>query len=396
MICYTKPSFFEYALLTFIILWSGGGFTYGLFPYWMLFALPIVSIVFIRKKYRFTLSNWVTLAFLSLVLFLQFFKFGGSLVAVISPVLVMIVCMMSCFILRDGFTKTFVGIIYFLAFASLILWMINLLPAGHKAIDSVANVLPQLGWDNLTSLETNSTSNPRSIYLFTVSDSNSILRNSGPFWEPGRFTIYLTLALAINIFHHNEKLTSKKNLVLLATNITTFSTTGYIGMAILLVFFIIGTQRLGRFPKAFLIIFLIMVAGYVWQLDFMADKISEQAAQVDLTYSRFGAAIYHWSQIMESPIIGFGPYLSISFTDLALSPNGVTDLMRYWGIPGALLLYLFLYKGTDVYIGSENITLCVGTFATIMVLCFSQTITNSPFFFLLYFFGITSKQYKQI
>ena len=43
---------YEYAILLFLILWSGGGFTYGIFPEWMLYMLPIVGFFFLHKKYK--------------------------------------------------------------------------------------------------------------------------------------------------------------------------------------------------------------------------------------------------------------------------------------------------------------------------------------------------------
>lgn len=49
----------------------------------------------------------------------------------------------------------------------------------------------------------------------------------------------------------------------------------------------------------------------------MTEKIAEQSAD-DSTWSRFGAIAYHWSQIIQSPLIGFGPFfrmfLQMSFS----------------------------------------------------------------------------------
>ena len=395
MITSTKSSIFNYALLTFIILWSGGGFTYGLFPYWMLYALPVVAIAFFSNGNKFSTHDWRVIIILSAVLILQLIKFSGAPISILSPILIIIICMMAAHLFRNNFTSMFVNIIYFFAFSSLVLWFINLVPAGHSIIDSVARGLPQLGWENLSDMESNSVNNSRSVYLFTISDHENILpRNHGPFWEPGRFTIYLALALAINLFYNNDKLTSKKSLILLAADITTFSTTGYSAIAIILMVLILGNKRIKTYQKALLAILLTISAIYVWQLDFMADKIQEQSSQLDVAYSRFGAIYYHWTQIVESPLIGFGPYLSTSFMDLEISPNGLTDLIRYYGIPVALFLYVLLYRGTMVYISSQNSMFRMGVFLSVLVLCFSQTITYSPFFYILYFFGSNNTQYE--
>lgn len=388
-----KFNIFSYVLLTFLILWSGGGFTYGLFPYWMLYALPIVGVVFLSRKYRFSSSNWITLFFLAAVFILQLLKFKGAHISIFSPLLVIVICMMSAILLKDNFIRVFVNIVYFFALTSLVLWAINLIPSGHHIINSIASTLPRLGWENLSNLESNTVFNARTLYLFTISDFESdIPRNYGPFWEPGRFTIYLTLAMALNMYVNNEKLLSNKNIIIFLANLTTFSTTGYFAMTIILFAYIIGNHQIGKFSRIVLFLILFGMALYVWELDFMAEKINEQSSQLDVTYSRFGAIVYHWSQIVESPFIGYGPYLSTTFTDLAISPNGITDLVRYFGIPMSILLYILLFKCVRNLIEVNARLFTISLYIAILTLCFSQTITHSPFFFLLYFFGLHNSQ----
>lgn len=395
MITSTKFNIFSYVLLTFLILWSGGGFTYGLFPYWMLYSLPVVGVVFLSRKYRFYSSNWKTLFFLSVVFILQLLKFKGAPISIFSPLLVIMTCMMSAILLRDNFIRIFLNIVYFFALTSLILWVINLIPSGHHIINNIASALPRLGWENLYNMESNTVFNARTLYLFTISDFESnIARNYGPFWEPGRFTIYLTLAMALNLYGNNEKLLSNKNIIFFLTNLTTFSTTGYFAMAIILFAYIVGNHKIGKFSRIVLFVILFGVSLSVWELDFMSEKINEQSTQLDVTYSRFGAIVYHWSQIVESPFIGYGPYLSTTFTDLAISPNGITDLVRYFGIPMSALLYILLFKGVRNLIGIDARLFTFSLYIAILALCFSQTITHSPFFFLLYFFGLHNSQYE--
>ena len=130
-------------------------------------------------------------------------------------------------------------------------------------------------------------------------------------------------ALAINLFYFKEKITSKKSLVLLLTNLTTFSTTGYVATAVLFVGYIFFSN-IKKSYKFILSVILLVVVYYVGQLDFMTEKIAEQSAD-DSTWSRFGAIAYHWNQITQSPIIGFGPFLSNVFGDELFSPNGLTE-----------------------------------------------------------------------
>ena len=146
--------------------------------------------------------------------------------------------------------------------------------------------------------------------------------------------------------------------------------------------------------KFILSVILLVVVYYVGQLDFMTEKIAEQSAD-DSTWSRFGAIAYHWNQITQSPIIGFGPFLSNVFGDELFSPNGLTDLMRYYGIPLSIVFYYLLYRGTKVYVGNSHKGANVCVFVSLLLLCFSQTITYSPFFMILYFFAFNTYTYDK-
>ena len=95
-------------------------------------------------------------------------------------------------------------------------------------------------------------------------------------------------------------------------------------------------------------------------------------------------------------MIGFGPFISRVFGDeLSSSPNGLTDLMRYYGIPLSILFYYLLYKGTKQYVNNIHCGANVFVFISIILLCFSQTITYSPFFMILYFFAFNTYTYDK-
>lgn len=384
-----KTKWYEYAILLFMILWSGGGFTYGLLPTWMMYMLPIVWTIFHQRNC--TLSKQAQL-FISIVLLLymvQMICFRGTLVNVVRPACTLLTCAMFAQIISNKFVKIYFNIIYFISFVCLTLWIICLIPSILSLLRSIANLLPLLGWENID----NNTNFVDTLYIFSIPcDFKGFMRNSGPFWEPGRFTIYITLALAINLFYYREKITSKKSLVLLFCNITTFSTTGYIAMAILFVGYIFFS-RINRNYKIILSVILLIAFFYVSQLDFMTEKIATQSAD-NSTWSRFGAITYHWTQIIKSPIIGYGPFLSKVFGDeLFSSPNGLTDLMRYYGIPLAIYIYYLLYKSTKTYVNMNNSKANICVFISLLLLCFSQTITYSPFFLILYFLANQKDSY---
>ena len=386
-----KAKWYEYAILLFLILWSGGGFTYGLLPEWMLYMVLIVGIIFFQRGYKLSKSTILLIGIVLSVHFLQMMNFGGAIINIIKPACVLIACAMFTKIISHKFVKVYLDLIYSISLVCLILWVICLFPPGLSFLRAIASQLPLLGWDNIE----NNTNIVDTLYIFSIPRNfEGLIRNSGPFWEPGRFTIYITLALAINLFYNKEKITSKKNLVLLLTNVTTFSTTGYVATAVLFVGYVFFSN-IKKYYKFILSIILLAVVYYVGQLDFMIEKIAEQSAD-DSTWSRFGAITYHWTQITQSPIIGFGPFLLNVFGfDFISSPNGLTDMMRFYGIPLAIGFYCLLYRGTTIYVGNNHKGVNICVFVSLLLLCFSQTITYSPFFMVLYFFAFNTYTYDE-
>lgn len=386
-----EVKWYEYTLLLFIILWSGGGFTYGLFSVWMIVFLPIVGYLFINKRLNFNTEEIIIFAIILVVLLFQMVKFNGDIKSIVRPYLTVIVCAMIARLIGNSFPKIYVNLIYIVSAICLTLWCICQIPVGLDILRSLASQMPLLGWDNIE----DNTNIVDTLYIFSIPRSfDVIMRNSGPFWEPGRFTIFITLALAINLFHNKESLLSKRNVVLMLTNITTFSTTGYLAMGVLLIGYVFCSDI--KLHKKFIIgTLLACIAVYITNLDFMSDKIIQQSSDTS-SWSRFGAMAYHWSQIEESPLIGYGPYLSNAFSEgLFSSPNGLTDLIRYYGIPFSLVLYTLLYKSTKTYIVHSVSFSNIITFIVLLILCFSQTITYSPFFYLLYFFTFNESIYDQ-
>lgn len=382
----SRSRWYEYLFVIFIILWSGGGFTYGLFPQWMFLALPVLSIIVLKRGQGFNINEIYTILILAFILFLQKLKYGGSIVTLFTPIAVVLSCAMFAKVLKNSFNEIFVTIIYYLACITLTLWCISQVPFGLNFLRAIATSLPQLGWENII----DNTNVVDSMYIYSIPrEIDGFFSNSGPFWEPGRFTIYLTLALSINIFYNEQPLFSKQNIILIITNITTFSTTGYVAMGLLLCGYVL-LSNIKIQHKILMLMIMAIIIPYVSQLDFMSAKILEQSQDIDSAWSRFGAMVYHWGQILESPIIGYGPFLMLAEDDLMVSPNGLTDLIRYYGIPFSIFLYVLLFKSTQLYVGIRDKKKNILVFIVILVLCFSQTIMVSPFFYLLYFFALNN------
>jgi len=236
------------------------------------------------------------------------------------------------------------------------------------------------------------------LFFYTIPENpidsiGFLVRNSGPFFEPGRFTIVLTLSLALILFSGSYKRYKIPFYIILLTNFTTLSTTGYLSMIVLFAGYYANRSGSGNLKNAILFIIIIIGSYFIMGLSFMGEKISVALGDTDVANTRFGAMFYHWLQIKQSPWIGFGPFLETVFSSLEMSPCGITDMMRKWGIPTFIICVWLLYKGTQSYILDKPIYKI--TFVTILIFAaYTQTIMNEPLYYLLYFIGSNAESFE--
>lgn len=216
-------------------------------------------------------------------------------------------------------------------------------------------------------------------------------RNSGPFWEPGAFAVFLTLALVFDLLI-NKSLFSRQKLVMLIALITTLSTTGY------LIFFLISINYVflkGRRNMALLA--LVPVVIYISYQTFreqafleskIEDNISDQT-----TGSRFGSALADIALIVKNPILGYGREIKAMYgtEDFDIESmhrnNALTKVFVQWGILAFLYLF-YIYRGFKkicmIYRNELKIA-PVFLFVVLLLNAFSQPIFQYPFFFGLMF-----------
>ena len=394
-----RSLFIEYILVVFILLWSGGVFTYGTFSAWP-YVLPFVTgIIFFKRKGHLNRGVIMFISLCTIIAFLQAVKFGGPITSIAEPTLKMLTCAFIAYIVFPNFKKVFINVVSFFAITSLFFWVIDLTPFGHSALLSIASSLPQLGTDNYTQIANDVYQSREvfSLYLYNVfsitssSEFYTLLRNSGPFWEPGRFTIPLTIAIMMILFDENYRKQYRKWLyILLAANITTFSTTGFCVMFIVLYGIIVNSNK-SFASKFFVGIIAVVCLVYVMGLSFMGDKIITASSDTEVANSRFGAMFYHWTQIVGSPIIGYGAFLQNQYSFLEQSPCGWTEMMRSWGIPFSILSWYFLYKGCKIY-SPNNKRSQLFSWLAVMGLAFPQSIMMAPLFLTFYFFAFCKSE----
>ena len=379
----------DWLTIIFIVLWSGGAITYGTFGYWELFLFPVFLWIYIKRK-CYSKNALILLILMLVVTLFQKIKFSGNnnafLLAVIRWIDIYFIA--SYLISTNKFCEIFVKFITVTSAISLVFWFVDLTSPGHSFLLSLADNIPQIGWDNMKNLDVTSAGDSKCLWFYTVRNEASITsaltKNKGIFWEGGILAIYANLALYINIFTR-PNIKNRTNLILLLTVISTFSTTGYLALMLLGCFVIVARKGFSVRSAALLLIFFTIAYG-VMSLDFMTDKIAANRAE-DSTLSRFGAMAYHWTQIVNSPFVGYGPFLTSSVADLYTSPNGWTNLLRLWGFPMAIVFLVNLFKSSSIFIPDSNNLTRIGFMALALILVFSQTLSTSIFYYFIYFVG---------
>lgn len=213
----------------------------------------------------------------------------------------------------------------------------------------------------------------------------SKFRNSGPFFEPGMFAIYLNIALFFNLFFNKNN--TILTILFVSGLLTTFSTGGYVGLLVIMLCYVFFKKKGGIYKNIILLIVLVCAVFYLSQVDFIGLKLFNQLNEAELggEGSRFGALLTQLLMIRDSPLIG-GMEIS-DYTHEDTLASGLFFPVVSFGIPVGVLYYVLLLKSCLVFALNERVSRNVGIclFITILVLSISQTILLMPLIYVLIF-----------
>jgi hypothetical protein len=234
-------------------------------------------------------------------------------------------------------------------------------------------------------------------YLFYyVFEGNSfVARNQGLFWEPGVLQIFLNILIYISLFiRRNYWVASLAALAVL----TTFSTTGY-----LILFILVVTAFLKNMRRSYLAIvgmmILVPIVTVVASIN-VYEKFegnSAKSASVRMFDLAVGTAL-----LLDHPLVGVGldqnSYKETFYSygidrakeygiaDYELEGKGITNSVLFFatafGLPIAMILMVLLYK-QSLLSGSPSLLL-----AMFFISGFSEPIFNTAFFLLFFISGL--------
>ncbi|MBO6254305.1 MAG: hypothetical protein J6O49_11720, partial [Bacteroidaceae bacterium] len=259
---------------------------------------------------------------------------------------------------RDLF-HIFEHIMVVLSVISLVFWTIAVLVPSSSGF---FHLFPETSYGNNV------------LYLFNWMDpakgqmTGSLIRNAGCSWEPGRFAIMLIPAILINLsregisFWRNTKI-----IILLLALASTMSTTGYsITILIYAIYWLDGFNAKSILSFVFI---ALPLAYSIFSLDFMGDKIQDNANYEGLTrerihninynaktqgdeylgsIDRFESAYFEWINFQKEPLLGYGRNTDHSWFRQKISKNlvltgGLVKILSQHGIFVGLILYVILF-----------------------------------------------------
>ncbi len=177
-------------------------------------------------------------------------------------------------------------------------------------------LIPRLnGFMVTTNMAGNSFSN-----LFIYVNSTKVTRNMGMFWEPGAFQTFISIALLFELLGENP---NNKNIIIFsACIITTFSTTGYLSLALAFLIGMLSGKNSDKKSRAVIIVCvaIALLAIYIYKDFFFSTSESSVFGKLvtffDRDYGnnqrittatvRYNAIFKAIEAFFKSPVYGWG------------------------------------------------------------------------------------------
>jgi len=286
------------------------------------------------------------------------------------------------------FTKSFVDVMRFLCIVSLVCL-------------ALYTLFPSLG--DVFTLTTSGGKRVPSILFYTHSSTRG--RNGGMFWEPGAYQTFILLALLFEVLE--DKLNVFDFSLFLITVATTFSTTGYLGAAcIVLIIFMkrnFSNKRIKNivfFASVVVIVYFIINPDFLFKgensvfgkiIYFFETRAYENYGVNQTAVVRFYAVIKPFEAFLESPLLGKGITGLKEYTYAYTLGMNTCTFINYFATFG------FLYGSLSIsaYIGlikkhTKDFRLGLMVFLFFVLITFSENYIYNGFFFMILLYGFHS------
>lgn len=237
-------------------------------------------------------------------------------------------------------------IILFLAVTSLIVWVMLNIDAGWGR---KFNVIHDYAYSRYYDMHIYAAA----YNVVEYHTESGTIRNNSIFWEPGAYQLFLNLSIFFDLIY-SKKTMNLGIIIKITALLTTFSTTGYIILGLIIVLKYLNLKKTGE-KILFLIVGITMFFGIFWG-NFI-DKFST-AGNSYMSYSRRSFdAIFDlkvWCCSPFSFLFGVGmkkyqdrfgvllsDWMGSHIVTAGSSSNGITSLLSMYGIMGFMLIISF-------------------------------------------------------
>lgn len=190
------------------------------------------------------------------------------------------------------------------------------------------------------------------------------IRNCGFTWEPGPFSIFITMALFFHYVRFKfQKVLTFKSSVLIMALLTTLSTTGFFLLFTLFVtkYFINYRQNLINYFG--LLVIIIIFVYLFFNVDFMYSKIqyslewgqniesdlsAASANNISISGGRFGGLYIAFKNFSNYPLLGIDGIRELSYGSFGENYvaiiSGLSSILSDYGVFGIFVLLTLLYQ----------------------------------------------------
>ena len=321
----------KFWLLVIAINISGNPGFNIIFPYYTtiigLFIGLIAYTLFKQKKIDKVVYTYILL-WICLFLFNAFYAKDFALNSTLHIIMKMTIGLLVLLVLNKKFLVYYSDIIYFFCILSLVCFIYNHI-WGILPYISLGESMDGGNGFRVTSI----------IYtqLYNLNSHGLVFRNCGPFWEPGAFQGFINLAITTELLSDKvrDRKWNLKMFICVITVITTYSTGGYIVLALNIIYYLFTNKNLAELDKIILLGLFLMVALIVFiETDFLYSKIVNDRGRLGISFSDL------FSDSILFTLFGYGfAGESIMQSDIK-SASSVLNLFRYAGLIGILLYYI--------------------------------------------------------
>lgn len=399
-----KENLLEYILVFFAIALSNTVF-FGLahktetsvIAFIYMIAFGVVRLMNNSGKVIIIKKNVLRLAVISFALLFSFLFMSGTADSAIRNFYIMVefnillAFFISTFLEKMSFVKIYINLMVIISVISLAHFVIALFfekAVNYFTINSTEqghyySMFYTWGWENYG----------QGMVIFK--------RNSGPFWEPGAFQIFIVFAILFCIrYSYSVENPGSKLLILLITLFSTQSTTGLIILVLLILLYgndIIDLISQNRFihnvkniNKLIIFFAVVITVGWIIFSGVVSNKISYYTVSNSSANIRYIDLTKSLSLVSVNPLFGMGYGTDFTFNCETLvgiknNSNGLFLMFYTMGIIFSFFYIIFEINGFFVLFKEKSIIKSVVVCGILLLMHMVECIFVFPICFLFFF-----------